>query len=331
MHPMIAKAVNLGGKKGRPWEHMMSRAWFAGICISSMLFVQGCATAPNPSAPSRAELGTVGIVSMGSPTLETLGAIGRQEESLRGAASGASGGAKVGAAAGLATSFACGPFLPVCAVFTVPIGLVGGGVVGGLGGAVVGAANALPAETVAELEAALTAALLNRDLSGELAERILVRARTEEAYGTVNLGTVEVTDNGDTAPDYTRFATDGVSTVLEIGIAQVALTREDRGEAPLSLLINATARLVRVSDREELWRDPQIRFISAPEALAHWTDPSGDPLRREIDSGLERLASLIHSRLFGPRTQEGNPARPMQVTVAPQSKSSAFSNASGTR
>ena len=105
--------------------------------------------------------------------------------------------------------------------------MAGGIVVGGLGGAVLALTNALPADTVAELEAALAAALANRNLSRELAERILIRSGAEEGRGQVNLGTVEIAET-DTVPYYARFAAEGVTTVLEIGIAQVALSREDQ-------------------------------------------------------------------------------------------------------
>lgn len=272
---------------------------FAGICIVLPLFAQGCATTPENTVPSREELGTVGIVAVGlAPTPEALGPIGPGGEAGRGAERGAPIGAGSGAAAGFAVGLACGPGFWICSPILAFMGAAGGVVVGAAGGAVIGVAEALPEETAAELEAVLVAALEDRVLSAELSELIVERSVANESAVVVDLGISEVSEV-DATLDYDGFDTAGANTVLELGIAQIGLTREQRGDAPFSLLMVASARLVRVSDHEVLWSEAEIPTVSPPEQLAAWTAPSGDLLQSEINAGLERLALRIHGQIFG--------------------------------
>ena len=270
-----------------------------GICIVSSLFAQGCATTPVTTVPSREQLGTVGIVAIGLPPKpESLGPIGPHAEAGRGARQGILVGAEAGAGTGFLAGLACGPWFVICSPFGFIAGAAGGAIAGAAGGAIAGNANALPAETAAELEAALRTALAGRDLQSELAERVLVRAKAGEGPEVVGLGAGEGPETA-APPDYTRFTTGNVKTVLELGIAQIGLTREERGEAPFSLLIIANARLVRLSDHKVLWSDEKISVLSPPEDLAAWTTRGADLLQTEINAGLERLALRIHGQVFG--------------------------------
>jgi hypothetical protein len=184
----------------------------------------------------------------------------------------------------------------ICSSLGAIIGAAGGAVTGTVGGAIAGGANALPAETANEITAALGIALGDRDLAAELAGRVLARTAAD-GLAVVNLGAAEVPELTP-VPAYSRFDGTGVNTVLELHIAQVALTREERGDAPFSLAINAGARLIRISDGQVLWSDPSLLMLSPPEQLGVWLAPGGDLLRTEIDAGVERLALRICAEIF---------------------------------
>ncbi len=278
---------------------------FAGICIFSLLFAQGCATAPNISAPLseelRGSLGTVGVISVGPPPApEALGPIGWREEGQesagRGAIIGGAAGAGAGVGLGLAVAVAFPVLFPAVALLAL-IGGVGGGAIGAVTGAVIGSATALPTDTAADLETALMEALADYDVRAELTERVLARSTASSETEVIDLGLAD-TSATDATPDYEPFAARGVDTVLEIGIAQIALTRGDDDGTVFALLINVYARLIGVSDNEVLWSNPQIALISPAVDLSVWTAPGSDHLRTEIDNGLDRLAQRIHNQVF---------------------------------
>lgn len=269
----------------------------AVLCIVTSLIVHGCATS-DPTPPSRSEMGTLGIAAMGRfEAPEALGPIGPDEEVGRGAWRGAGIGVKTGAVGGFAAGLVCGPWFVICSPIGMIAGGAGGAVAGAAGGAIVGGANALPEETAAEIEAALGAAIAERDLSTELAERVYERAGADGSPALVNIGTVAV-PVADTIVDYNEISGSQANTVLQVGIVQYGLTREERGDAPFSLLINAQASLIRTSDNEVLWSNPQILMVSPPAELAAWTAPGANLLQTEIDTGLERLALRIYGQVF---------------------------------
>ena len=243
-------------------------------------------------------MGTLGIAAMGRfEAPEALGPIGPDEEIGRGAWRGAGVGAKSGALGGFAAGFICGPWFVICSPLGLIAGGAGGAVAGAAGGAVIGGANALPEETAEEIETALGIAIAERDLSTELATRIYERARADDNPTVVNIGSITVPVEN-TIVDYNQISDRRANTVLQVGIIQYGLTREERGDAPFSLLINAQASLIRTSDNEVLWSNPQILMVSPPAELAAWTSPGTNLLQTEINTGLERLALRIYGQIF---------------------------------
>jgi hypothetical protein len=265
------------------------------ILLFVVLFAQGCASTREVPVPARDVLGTVNIVAIGeAPAPEALGPIGWREESAGGAGRGILYGAGGGAAVGFVAGLTCGPFVVFCAPAGALVGALSGGIAGGVTGAAIASATALPTETEAQIQTALAAALVGRNLPAELAERV----RVHSGGAITAAATSGETRTEGSKPDYAGFASNGVNTVLEIGVTQIALTREDEGEASFALMINANAHLVRASDGETLWSAEQIVLVSAPEDLPAWLAPGSELLRTEISASLERLALRLSAQLF---------------------------------
>lgn len=128
-----------------------------------------------------------------------------------------------------------------------------------------GAMLAIPGEGSLEqqTENALISALANYDLRVELKEHILDVPVAHSDSKVLDLGTVDATTSS-VATDYQRFSASGVNTALEIGIAQIALFKDESDEGSFALLINMCAQLSDVAEQKSLWSNDQIIYVSRP-------------------------------------------------------------------
>ena len=279
---------------------------FAGICIFSLLFAQGCASTPKLPSPSpplgeelRASLGTVGVVSAGAPLgAGVSGPIGFGNEAGEGALDGALTGGGLGAVGGAIYGLACGPIFWFCSpVFAAGFGLIGG-VAGAATGGLIKGASAIPTETATDLEAALFEEISDYDLQADLRRRVLARAASTSVGNVRDLGTGYAMFSAGGLEDAVDLSA-ALDTVLEIVITEIALTGEGGIDPSFALSITVEARLIRVSDNRLLWRDTRIPFESTPADVSAWTARDSGHLKSEISNGLETLAQQICEQIFG--------------------------------
>ena len=282
----------------------------AASCCAAMLFAvaaavliltaEGCATTPKPAlAPTqevRDSLGRIGVVSVGPALGGTLvGPVGVGSEAgkgaVRGGAIGGLSGAGIGAVAGLTT----GPCAPIAVPVFAGAGALGGIVIGGGTGAVVNGVAAIPSDAAAKIQGVLAMEVGNRDIQGDLRRRFQNRV----AGGSKDVRELGMGRAGEPlpAPNYTVFAAQGVDTILEIGVKEIALAGEGGSDPSLVLAIKARARLIRVPGNQVLWNDETLAFNSQSRDFSKWTADPGF-LGGEIESGLDTIARQIGDKVL---------------------------------
>ena len=182
----------------------------------------------------------------------------------------------------------------------VPTGAATGFVAGAAVGGATHGVHAVPADTAETIEAALAAATAGRDLPAEIRGHVLDDA-TARVPTVVDLG-------GDTAapaprPDYTRFASHGVDTVLEVAVDRIVLGGKRGGSDPeLRLRIDAHARLVNVPDGRVVRTYERLVFESYTAKASEWTSADSDLLTAELDRGVAAIARRIDDGTFRTRS-----------------------------
>ncbi len=247
---------------------------------------------PPPSAEMREQLGSSPLVpvryeQMVAPDDPNSGA---GAGALAGAGNGALLGGGIGAFPGTLLCSA-----PVTCLFGLPLAIVGGGIgaiAGGVVGAGVGAGMALDPEEVeaasANLRAALEDVTMTEDLLGHL--RAAGSRHRVDALLLAD-GTATEQSGGQEMSDRTPSG-----SILEIGVSQVEFEYRGAFDPELSIRIWAGARLVRASDRADLYH----RVWEYRSLWRNYFDLAEDDaaLRAMIDSGLRRLADAIVIDLF---------------------------------
>lgn len=285
----------------------------AGLALM-LATTQGCGPVGSPQPePDRASVGTVGVYSVGAPPGASLAApVGVPGQVAKGAAKGGTIGVLSGAGTGALASLACGPFAPVCAVVFVPTGAATGLIAGvAVGGATHGV-HAVPTATAETIEAALAAATAGRDIPAEMRRHVLDGA-TARVATVVDLGG----DGGEPAPrpDYSRFAPQGVDTVLEIAVDRIALGGKGGSDPELGLRIEAHARLVGVADGRVMRRYDRLVFESHKAKASEWTSADANLLALELDRGLAAIVRRIDDGTF--RTPSLGATACVAATAAP--------------
>ena len=270
-------------------DHMIlvRRNWvFIWLSLVFLIGQWGCATAPKPPPPLlseqvRANLGTIGVATARfSP-----------EAHLEAPTSGKWSGAGKGAAAGFFGSIQ---------------GAAQGGGYGGavvlllspvfaMGGAIYGAIAAESAEKVEAAEATFKKALADLKIQETFRDRVLQVARDQTRHVLVL-----VPEHGPTAPggavEYSFVASQGVDTVLEIGVEKLGLPGGGINP-PLSLIMNAHARLVRATDGMELHARTWI-YRSGTRKFVEWAADNAQPLHEELERAYQSLAEQVVDELF---------------------------------
>jgi len=266
---------------------LVRRNWvFIWLSLVFLIGQWGCATAPKPPPPLlseqvRANLGTIGVATARfSP-----------EAHLEAPTSGKWSGAGKGAAAGFFGSIQ---------------GAAQGGGYGGavvlllspvfaMGGAIYGAIAAESAEKVEAAEATFKKALADLKIQETFRDRVLQVARDQTRHVLVL-----VPEHGPTAPggavEYSFVASQGVDTVLEIGVEKLGLPGGGINP-PLSLIMNAHARLVRATDGMELHARTWI-YRSGTRKFVEWAADNAQPLHEELERAYQSLAEQVVDELF---------------------------------
>ena len=264
----------------------------AVVLLASVAVLAGCAgptttsllLPPPPGEDIRSGLTKVAIASgRFPPKFEIV------DGPAKGAGQGAARGALLGAAYTIGGASLAGPIGLVASTFLVPVGAVGGSIVGGV--------TAEPAAKVEERVAAVARSLSPRTIQNDLVNRVAEtgREQTSGAF-TVMAETSAVTLNG--RAEYRSLVEDGISTVLEISVIELALRgRTAEIDPSLNLAMTVKTRLLRTADDAELYKSSLTYSGGRGRTLAEWLD-DGALLRAEIDRATEIVAEKIVDEVF---------------------------------
>lgn len=230
----------------------------------------GCASAPkaSPSLLSeedRAKLGTIGVVSARfSPELDLESRI--------------SGKISAAAMGFFGCILGCG-----YGAFLAPF---------------VGIYMAIAAESSEKVQAA--AATLNQgvadlNIQGSMRDLVLQVGRNKRRRAFVSFEDVGPTILNEEV-SYSFLADKGVNTILEISVAKIGFLS---GGIEPSLVIGVCSRLLTSADGTELYAHPWV-YRSDPRRFVAWAADGAQPLRDELDRGLQALAEQIVENLFVP-------------------------------
>ncbi|MBP1778995.1 MAG: hypothetical protein H6Q86_5006 [candidate division NC10 bacterium] len=245
---------------------------------AACLVATGCASGPTPhlsaSAPSedaRASLGRIGIRSgPASPS-------GEWNMPAKGAAEGAKRGAYLGAASTLGGSGQAAILAPLGAAI----------------GAVVGAAKAEPAEVVEEAEAVIKSVFAEVAIHDGLRDRV-VRVTRAETRHTVVPQEDAATAAGADRPEPTDGGTD---TSLQISVQCYGTKAARTPNPPVHLFVDTDVSLLRVADGSVLY-SRRLTWVSPGRPITAWGVAKGEPVRQELERGIQDLAERIVDVIF---------------------------------
>src|SRR5437867_7422997 len=213
----------------------------------------------SPTDEVRAQLKTIGLPVAGSPPEAHLDAptSGKGMGALKGASLGLAAGATPGMAIAGSVGRGCGgggQFGAAICGAAIVFGLgvaAAGGTIGALGGTVYGAITAESGSKVDAAEAELKSAVIQADVQMMLRNHVLEMVRDSP----LNFVAVDDENRGANGQpiDYQALASTGIDTVLEVSVLRIGLAGESGINPPISLLMNARARLVRSADGIEMY------------------------------------------------------------------------------
>src|SRR5207249_8945927 len=234
----------------------------------------------------------VGLAVGATPGMAIAGSIGK----------GCNGGGELGAVI-------CGAAL----VFGLGVAAAGG-TIGALGGTVYGAVTAESGSKVDAAQAELKSALIQADVQMMLRNHVLEMVR-DSPLNFVAVDDEDRRANGQPI-DYQALASTGVDTVLEVSVPRIGLAGESGINPPISLLMNARARLVRTADGIEMYADKFDYRGDGASKFLEWAADEAQMFRQEIDRGTRSLAKDI-VRLVFPAEPVRNSAPAEQSATLP--------------
>ncbi len=283
------RKISKRGGTGCPRLGLATRHGIVTCFFLSLLIGQwGCATPrytllPLPSEEVRANIGTVGVVSARFPPEAQLEAPtgGKWSGAGKGAAAGFFGAMQAGAQAG---GYGGGLAILLSPVFA-------------MGGSIYGAIAAESAEKVQEAEATLNKVVAVLKIQEAMRDRVLQVARNETRQSFVPLE-----DRGPTIPNeevsYSSLTSEGVDTILEISVTKFELPGLPLWpNPPPPLIISVCGRLLKSADGTELYGRPWV-YRSGTRKFVEWAANNAEPLRDEVDRGLQALAEQIVEEIF---------------------------------
>ena len=217
----------------------------------------------------------VGLAVGATPGMAIAGSIGK----------GCNGGGELGAVI-------CGAAL----VFGLGVAAAGG-TIGALGGTVYGAVTAESGSKVGAAQAELKSALIQADVQTMLRDKVLEMVRDRSPLNFVAVDDENRGANGQPI-DYQALASTGVDTVLEVSVPRIGLAGESGINPPISLLMNARARLVRTADGIEMYADKFDYRGDGASKFLEWAADEAQMFRQEIERGTRTLAEDIVRLVF---------------------------------
>jgi hypothetical protein len=174
-----------------------------------------------------------------------------------------------------------------CLVAT-PFVAIGGALVGGGNSAAAEANRAADAARGPEVKAlravvdpAVTLVATEKPLHARLLEQ--VAAQTPSTV-------MSVSETG--RPHYKALSSKGIDTVLEAAVVRIDVSTDN------AFALTAQVRLIRLSDREELYANTRT-FTIASRSVSDWTADGGDALRAALVEAYQALADEIVEDMLG--------------------------------
>ncbi len=265
------------------------------FCLLSLLFLTSCAGAPEPlSLEKRQQLGKVYLSSTGS-TGETFFQADFDNGGAGGSISGAGKGAVNGLDGCVNSALGAGGLAPLVFLICTPIMVTKGMAAGTQAGGV----QAIPDETLADLEQQTKQVLQQADLSPALVATLDDVSQKQAALAPYEIshGILPPPDNGHTVNEVA--ASWGYQTVMEIQVTQVGLDGDDgKTVVPMMhLAMTANVKLIDAKSGSVLYQQ-DYHYNSTSQSVAVWVREDYRNLIRELALANRVLASTIIENVF---------------------------------
>jgi hypothetical protein len=259
---------------------------FVWLMAAPLLVLVGCATRPvipqapkPPAAAVREQLGRIAVVARsGAPAIRMQVPVSRKNAAKDAAMHVGLAPLVVSAMSG--AGVLAPPVLLGSAVWA-PVGLT----LGGAYGAAVGESEDRIVAATGQLNEAADASRFGLLLRGALITAIAPHA--DAVPGASGFA-------------YTALASDGVDTVLEVEIIELALAGNTGFNSALNLQVDVLVRLVATGDGSEVWSDHLLYRSPERRTFAKWAGPpaGASPLRAEFDHAARSIGEEIVTQIF---------------------------------
>jgi hypothetical protein len=236
-----------------------------------------------PSEELRASLDAVGVATAVTAPSQQVSRPVRNESVGRAAAKGAAKGALFFLLAPFEACCTSDPYAGALLILTpllAPVGAVVGAGAGAARESAANAANTIPADVVEEMETALQQVLAEQEPQARLRQGILAHAAAR------NMTVLNPDPNAD------------LGTVLEVGVSSVGLVGVGGRDPELTLVIEASARLLDTVSSRELWAQDHMVYTTSPHKFSLWNANDRALIKSAMNEALETLAHRIDEKVF---------------------------------
>ena len=245
------------------------------------LVLNGCGTPILvPSEQERRQFGSIGVVHAQFDPEDAF------STPLRGRVGGAIGGAAVGAIEGVGEGLRSGgpTILIALPVFMITY-------------AIMGAIVAVPEGTAQQIDAEVARVFSTEPVQARLFEKVTKIVRRDTGKSVRALA-VEGPRQDEATPDYRALAAQGIDTILEVGVTRVGLAGVGGADPELVLFLEASARLVRTLDNEEIYAHEDFVYLSEQLKFSLWGVDDSQPVREALQRAYPALAGRIVDTIF---------------------------------
>jgi hypothetical protein len=181
-------------------------------------------------------------------------------------------------------------------IFGLGVVIMAAGLPFALIGGAAGAANARTKAGVLESKKKAEEAMVVIQGQFALRDKVLEEAKRRTHHTVVAVDNIGPQNPGEIV-DYSSLKGRGFDSVLEVGFIEIENSIEKYRNPAISLLITVNARLIRVSDNEELF-DETFEFHSHRRYLATWLGLDPLSLSRNFDRMTAQLSEKIVDEVF---------------------------------
>ena len=247
------------------------RIWnrLRNLPLISLVFVfSACTYAVQPNVQPLPPIESVAVVSKGA-TDELKARFGVTEDNSS-VGTGAAAGMGVGAAAAIGVSAACGPFFLICALGSLPAGML----VGGVGGAGVGATVDTQKKPTEEQMLALDKLFIDisqqRTLHQDIQDALRLQIPTDRLMDS-----------------------DDAEVLLQLSLSDVRFTQNAAGEYALTLKATMQAQWNRGKRQFRTVKNRNYQAASRALLIEDWVQDQGETLNLAFDACIEDLTEQM--------------------------------------